>query len=344
MNQDNVNYIFQRTTFYIQITIHRKQRYCKQKALPGYSYCSHHQMETKNRKRIPCPLDPSHTVFEDLLKQHLFKCNAKFFKQMESQPYFKKGINSNCCEQETTKMDHKNLSKCSSFLQEKLKHTKKEYFDSLVKKLNNSYKKVIPEIQSSILKPEICSIFFKEDEKSKQKHVAQQASIIGHIEQCKLLQPNITWMEFGAGKGELTLMLHDVLYQMWTSRKNKKQKKEETEKEEMNEDNSKFILIDRKNFRRKMDIFMRIDQEERRLRPEEKVVKKRRRSRMENADLNQKVVRLQIDISHLYLGGLDPIKGNNCVVISKHLCGVATDLTLRCLTKSNYCKDDKTKG
>ena len=28
------------------------------------------------RKRIRCPLDPSHTVFEDLLHKHLKKCNA----------------------------------------------------------------------------------------------------------------------------------------------------------------------------------------------------------------------------------------------------------------------------
>ncbi len=28
------------------------------------------------RCRIPCPLDPTHTVFEDILHKHLKKCNA----------------------------------------------------------------------------------------------------------------------------------------------------------------------------------------------------------------------------------------------------------------------------
>ena len=28
------------------------------------------------RRRVPCPLDPSHTVFEDNLQKHLKKCNA----------------------------------------------------------------------------------------------------------------------------------------------------------------------------------------------------------------------------------------------------------------------------
>ncbi len=28
------------------------------------------------RKRVPCPLDGSHTVFEDLLGKHLKKCNV----------------------------------------------------------------------------------------------------------------------------------------------------------------------------------------------------------------------------------------------------------------------------
>lgn len=30
----------------------------------------------KPRHRIPCPLDPSHTVFEDALPKHLKKCNV----------------------------------------------------------------------------------------------------------------------------------------------------------------------------------------------------------------------------------------------------------------------------
>ena len=30
----------------------------------------------KARRRVPCPLDPSHTVFEDTLPKHLKKCNA----------------------------------------------------------------------------------------------------------------------------------------------------------------------------------------------------------------------------------------------------------------------------
>lgn len=33
------------------------------------------------RKRIPCPLDPSHTIFEDTLEKHLKKCNASPHKK-----------------------------------------------------------------------------------------------------------------------------------------------------------------------------------------------------------------------------------------------------------------------
>lgn len=30
----------------------------------------------QTRCRIPCPLDPSHTVYEDTLRKHMKKCNA----------------------------------------------------------------------------------------------------------------------------------------------------------------------------------------------------------------------------------------------------------------------------
>jgi len=61
--------------------VKRKQRYCKMKPTKGTTFCAEHgQHDEKNenelRKRIPCPLDPKHSVFEDKLKQQVKKCNA----------------------------------------------------------------------------------------------------------------------------------------------------------------------------------------------------------------------------------------------------------------------------
>ena len=43
-------------------------------------------------------------------------------------------------------------------------------------------------------------------------------------------------------------------------------------------------------------------------------------------------VRLRIDISHLWLNGIEQLQGQEVVGIGKHVCGGATDLALRCLS------------
>lgn len=46
------------------------------------------------------------------------------------------------------------------------------------------------------------------------------------------------------------------------------------------------------------------------------------------------VVRAKIDIRHLNLGGMREVVGKPVVCMSKHLCGVATDLSLRAVTQT----------
>jgi tRNA:m4X modification enzyme len=60
-----------------------------------------------------------------------------------------------------------------------------------------------------------------------------------------------------------------------------------------------------------------------------------------------KVKRINIDIKDLWLSNLDTLKDENghqksVIAYSKHLCGSATDLTLKCL--ENYVEDQKTKN
>uniref|UniRef100_A0A5F9CF92 tRNA:m(4)X modification enzyme TRM13 n=1 Tax=Oryctolagus cuniculus TaxID=9986 RepID=A0A5F9CF92_RABIT len=46
----------------------------------GKRFCGEHAgaaEEENTRKRILCPLDPKHTVYEDQLAKHLKKCNAR---------------------------------------------------------------------------------------------------------------------------------------------------------------------------------------------------------------------------------------------------------------------------
>ncbi|KAI8872974.1 DUF715-domain-containing protein [Ramicandelaber brevisporus] len=85
-----------------------KKRYCRFEARKGSNYCGEHKTfdpanntkpdndsndndngssSNSNKKpafrRVPCPLDPSHTVFEHMLQSHMAtKCNARFTAEM----------------------------------------------------------------------------------------------------------------------------------------------------------------------------------------------------------------------------------------------------------------------
>ena len=58
----------------------RKSRYCHFAKVSGFEFCAHHLAsrgdadDAKRGKRIPCPLDPTHSVFERDLARHLKKC------------------------------------------------------------------------------------------------------------------------------------------------------------------------------------------------------------------------------------------------------------------------------
>ena len=47
------------------------RRRCRFPVLPGTARCGAHREDEDDGARIPCPLDPNHTVFERRLKQHL---------------------------------------------------------------------------------------------------------------------------------------------------------------------------------------------------------------------------------------------------------------------------------
>jgi tRNA:m4X modification enzyme len=64
--------------------IQKRGRYCRLAVARGSNYCGEHLnfdpesrvSSTASQRRIPCPLDPHHTVYEDQLQRHLKKCNA----------------------------------------------------------------------------------------------------------------------------------------------------------------------------------------------------------------------------------------------------------------------------
>ncbi|XP_037801295.1 tRNA:m(4)X modification enzyme TRM13 homolog [Penaeus monodon] len=93
----------QTCNFYVM----KKKRYCRMLVRPGLNYCGQHLVEEPDadksyqRKRIPCPLDPKHSCFEDNVEHHILKCNAR---EMTDLPYMKRNINQRAdVEEEPTK-------------------------------------------------------------------------------------------------------------------------------------------------------------------------------------------------------------------------------------------------
>ncbi|PVU96350.1 hypothetical protein BB561_001241 [Smittium simulii] len=203
----------------------------------------------------------------------------------------------------------------------------------------------------SFFNPEILSNDFNNQQECKKtnlKHTLQQSSLLGHLKKNNLLNPEYRYIEFGSGKGDLSKCVYEA----------------------MGEDSlkTKYILVDRKNFRKKwqganqqQSINFGTNASTHSAVTEELKNSKIADSNGENKKLfDANTIRLQVDIRDLDLSGLsvlcktpegnqkndislaDTTNDNNSkeyypiVAYSKHLCGAATDLALNCL--SNYEK------
>lgn len=140
------------------------------------------------------------------------------------------------------------------------------------------------------------------------KHALQQASLIAHMEGTGLLKPTSRILEFGAGRAELSRYINYAICS------------------ERGEDQTavNYLFIDRAMPRMKMDGKLMKDTKE---------------------DFPEQpmplIKRLKMDIKDLMLDGV-PVEGpyDGNLIVSKHLCGCATDLTLQCLLNSTVFKED----
>ncbi|XP_006049852.1 tRNA:m(4)X modification enzyme TRM13 homolog isoform X4 [Bubalus kerabau] len=233
--------------------------------------------EENARKRILCPLDPKHTVYEDQLAKHLKKCNSR---EKPKPDFFIQDINAGL-KDETEIPDQ--LVPISSLSEEQL--------ENLIKKLRKASEGLNCTLKDQIMSHPALHDALNDPKNgdSAAKHLKQQASILGNIENLKLLGPRRCFVEFGAGKGKLSHWVDIAL--------------KDAEKVH-------FILVEKVTTRFKVD-------------------GKHRKK-------NSVFERLQIDIQHLCLNKIPLLSKEKLPVvgIGKHLCGVATDLALRCLVET----------
>lgn len=286
--------------------VKRKRRYCHLTTSLGIKYCGEHSncindeeelAETdsakaqynpyvKEKKRIPCPLDPKHTIFEKDLAKHSLRCNAR--PPTDLPAYFSKDVNFANEDVEQTKLADQPLEKISEFLSS----------------IDSVYDDVAPLIPEAILDHPVLD--HQKEKKAIVKHVMQQASLIGHLKNEGLLVPSNCFIEFGAGKGELSLYVSQALDMAFP------ENVPSTPIEMSSEKSASFVLVDRSSFRFKFDRYFKGESED--------LQKK-----------SSRFHRVTLDIKDLDLSKLDIVGKRPIVAYSKHLCGAATDLTLSSL-------------
>ncbi|XP_036046390.1 tRNA:m(4)X modification enzyme TRM13 homolog isoform X4 [Onychomys torridus] len=260
--------------------VEKKKRFCRMVVAAGKRFCGEHAgaaEEENARKRILCPLDPKHTVYEDQLAKHLKKCNSR---EKPKPDFFTQDINAGLKEEMEIP---EQLVPFSSLSEEQL--------ENLIKKLRKASEGLNSTLEDHIMSHPALHDALNDPKNGDcaVKHLKQQASILGNIEKLKLLGPRRCFVEFGAGKGKLSHWVDIAL---------------------KDAENVHFILVEKVTTRFKVD----------------------GKHRKESSVFE----RLQIDIQHLCLNRVPVLREARLPVvgIGKHLCGVATDLALRCLVET----------
>ncbi|KAJ3256849.1 hypothetical protein HK103_005093 [Boothiomyces macroporosus] len=214
---------------------------------------------------------------------------------MEKPPYFSLNINQIGNQEESEILESSNdgeelaETSASRKIKEHLMKLDKEAMQSIISRINETYNLVAEEILSDIKTHDALTPRLIESHNG--KHAIQQASLLGHMRDEKMLDTNLTFAEFGAGSGEMTRYVQlAVKTPAFT------------------------LLIDRQKIKLNLD--------------------------QDFKKTNWK--RIIIDIKDLHLSKVENISDHPLVVYSKHLCGVATDLTLNCVT--NYHSEGRKVG
>ncbi|KAN0050856.1 hypothetical protein ACTA71_004152 [Dictyostelium dimigraforme] len=152
----------------------------------------------KERKRIHCPLNPTHIIYESKLQKHLKACpNAKVGQRnahielSKKEPYYKENIN-DLNENEKLILEPIVLSKVSTGnlinISIKLDQFFEEFFKNEIQSLNQTHKSF--------------NKIFNSDQQL--KHIQQESSIINLLERSNLYNSDNVYLEFGAGSGKLS--------------------------------------------------------------------------------------------------------------------------------------------
>jgi len=295
-----------------QFYLKNKKRYCRFPLVPGETLCYTHITERQDkfediqRVRIPCPIDPKHSVYQDQLHRHLPKCSKEKLRyEMEEQPCYVKGINiprSDIPENDqSTLPDDIRLDTWIPLVE--------RVFEKALEITGFSKENVLGDnFEEKEQGPWVDEMITKACNHVDAKHAPQYARLVEVMEEAGHLEGKALMVEYGCGKGGMTRWLsvaHDVLEKDWD-----------------------FVLVEREGRRNK--------QERRKDMKQDGYL----RLKLDLADFD--LCQLLSRQTQCKEGITDDIKGwfntiqsnptqhrwDKVVIHAKHLCGGATDLAI----------------
>lgn len=286
--------------------IERKNRQCPLQVPSGKKWCRQHDPDQS--ERVNCPLDPTHTVVKSQLSDHLQRCNKRF----RDRPWFQEDLHWLPHKVNTTEPVATGDETSRTTEQADAKDDNCEDKEATIITLNKNPGEVSVQSnsQQTALIDHVLAVLnginFEPLKKrhlhhqgleprlnqvTNQKHALQQLSLIGALDYYGLLSKDNYYVEFGCGKAEFSKYVADCIVH---------------DNQDISMDKLGFGLIDRGVNRLKTDGKLR--------------------------QITSNVKRDRIDIKDLDLAKfLQGEPATRVVAILKHLCGVATDLTLRCI-------------
>lgn len=273
----------------------KKNRFCAIPRLPNSEFCGNHSKRSDDTW-IQCSIDPSHSVLESNLQTHLRRCPLlKHKNSLSLQPFYQKGINGghDDHEQDVTS-ESKRMAVHSMTVPQ---------FMKLIAKIKSVHASICNHIQDSFNLPEACRIWINRAIDWKipfqEKHVIQQASILGNLEKLGAFKSSSIGLSGEERCCNSSSSDSPAVVEFGAGRGYLTQMLADCYGV------SKVFLIERKSYKLKAD---------RSLRQKESLM----------------LERLRIDIEDLNLNAIGSLQGLPFLAIGKHLCGPATDMSLRC--------------